>query len=145
MVLALTVQVLLAWTRRWWSSFRKKRGKTILHLLRSLSTSMNSGFVTLSRFLAVLNIISSKMYAAKTISSSFLSFDEYVSELSDQMLWIEVINSCFAYLMVKLMVGWIVTSTSSVVFAIKAKAIKSVKSKLYQAKGLTLSGIRTLY
>ena len=33
----------------------------------------------------------------------------------------------------------------SVVFAIKAKAIKSVKSKLYQAKGLTLSGIRTLY
>ena len=33
----------------------------------------------------------------------------------------------------------------SVVFAIKAKAIKSVESKLYQAKGLTLSGIRTLY
>ena len=145
MVLALTVQVLLAWTRRWWSSFRKKRGKTILHLLRSLSTSMNSGIVTLSHFLAVLNIISSKMYAAKTISSSFLSFDEYVSESSDQMLWIEVLNSCFAYLMVKLMVGWIVTSTTSVVFAIKAKAIKSVKSKLYQAKGLTLSGIRTLY
>ena len=145
MVLALTVQVLLAWTRRWWSSFRKKRGKTILHLLRSLSTSMNSGFVTLSRFLAVLNIISSKMYAAKTISSSFLSFDEYVRESSDQMLWIKVLNSCFAYLMVKLMVGWIVTSTTSVVFAIKAKAIKSVKSKLYQAKGLTLSGIRTLY
>ena len=145
MVLALTVQVLLAWTRRWWSSFRNKRGKTILHLLRSLSTSMNSGFVTLSHFLAVLNIISSKMYAPKTISSSFLSFDEYVSESSDQMLWIEVLNSCFAYLMVKLMVGWIVTSTTSVVFAIKAKAIKSVKSKLYQAKGLTLSGIRTLY
>ena len=145
MVLALTVQVLLAWTRRWWSSFRKKRGKTILHLLRSLSTSMNSGFVTLSRFLAVLNIISSKMYAAKTISSSFLSFDEYVRESSDQMLWIKVLNSCFAYLMVKLMVGWIVTSTTSVVFAIKAKAIKSVKSKLYQAKGLTLSGTRTLY
>ena len=145
MVLALTVQVLLAWTRRWWSSFRKKRGKTILHLLRSLSTSMNSGFVTFSRFLAVLNIISSKMYAAKTVSSSFLSFDEYVRESSDQMLWIEVLNSCFAYLMVKLMVGWIVTYSTSVVLAIKAKAIKSVKSKLYQAKGLTLSGIRTLY
>ena len=145
MVLALTVQVLLAWTRTWWSSFRKKRGKTILHLLRSSSTSMNSGFVTCSRFLAVLNIISSKMYAVKIVSSSFLSFDEYVRESSDQMLWIEVLNSCFAYLMVKLMVGWIVTFTTSVVFAIKAKAIKSVKSKLYQAKGLTLSGIRTLY
>ena len=102
---------------------------------------MNSGFVTCSRFLAVLNIISSKMYAVKTVSSSFLSFDEYVRESSDQMLWIEVLNSCFAYLMVKLMGGGI----SSVVFAIKAKAIKSVESKLYQAKGLTLSGIRTLY
>ena len=85
------------------------------------------------------------MYAAKTVSSSFLSFDEYVRESSDQMLWIEVLNSCFAYLMVKLMFGGIVGFFSSVVFAIKAKAIKSVKSKLYQAKGLTLSGIRTLY
>ena len=83
----------------------EKGGKTILHLLRSSSTSMNSGFVTCSRFLAVLNIISSKMYAVKTVSSSFLSFDEYVRESSDQMLWIEVLNSCFAYLMVKLMVG----------------------------------------
>ena len=145
MVLALTVRVSLAWTRTWWSSFRKKRGKTILHLLRSLSTSMNSGFVTFSRFLAVLNINSSKMYAAKTVSSSFLSFDEYVRESSDQMLWIEVLNSCFAYLMVKLMFGWVATFFPSVVFAIKAKAIKSVESKLYQAKGLTLSGIRTLY
>ena len=145
MVLALTVHVSLAWTRTWWSSFRKKRGKTILHLLRSLSTSMNSGFVTCSRFLAVLNIISSKMYAAKTVSSSFLSFDEYVRESSDQMLWIEVLNSCFAYLRDKLMIGGIVTISTSVVSRITAREIKSVKSKLYQAKGLTLSGICTLY
>ena len=85
------------------------------------------------------------MYAVKIVSSSFLSFDEYVRESSDQMLWIEVLNSCFAYLMVKLMFGGIVAFVSSVGFAIKAKAIKSVESKLYQAKGLTLSGIRTLY
>ena len=145
MVLALTLQVLLAWTRTWWSSFRKKRGKTILHLLRSLSTSMNSGFVTCSRFLAVLNIISSKMYAAKTVSSSFLSFDEYVRESSDQMFWIEVLNSCFAYLRDKLIIGGIVTFFTSVVSRITAREIKSVKSKLYQAKGLTLSGICSLY
>ena len=106
---------------------------------------MNSGFVTCSRFLAVLNIISSKMYAAKTVSSSFLSFDKYVSESSDQMLWIEVLNSCFAYLRDKLMIGEIVTFFTSVVSRITAREIKSVKSKLYQAKGLTLSGIRTLY
>ena len=91
---------------------------------------MNSGFVTLSHFLAVLNIISSKMYAAKTISSSFLSFDEYVSESSDQMLWIEVLNSCFAYLMVKLMVGGIVT----VVSRIKKRRIKIISSKSTDAK-----------
>ena len=106
---------------------------------------MNSGFVTCSRFLAVLNIISSKMYAAKTVSSSFLSFDGYVRESSDQMLWIEVLNSCFAYLRDKLMIGEIVTFFTSVVSRITAREIKSVKSKLYQAKGLTLSGIRTLY
>ena len=87
------------------------------------------------------------MNAAKIVSSSFRCFDEYVPprESLDQMLWIEVLNSCFTSLMVKLTVGWIVTSVTSVAFAIKAKAIKSVKSKLYQAKGLTLSGIRTLY
>ena len=126
---------------------RKKRGKTILHLHRSSSTSINSGFVTCSRFLEVLNIKSSKMNAAKIVSSSFRCFDEYVPlrESLDQMLWIEVLNSCFTSLMVKLTVGWIVTSVTSVAFAIKAKAIKSVKSKLYQAKGLTLSGMHTLY
>ena len=113
--------------------------------IRSLSTSMNSGFITFSRFLAVLNINSSKMYAAKTVSSSFLSFDEYVRESSDQMLWIEVLNSCFAYLRDKLMIGGIVTFSTSVVSRITAREIKSVKSKLYQAKGLTLSGICTLY
>ena len=106
---------------------------------------MNSGFITFSRFLAVLNINSSKMYAAKTVSSSFLSFDEYVRESSDQMLWIEVLNSCFAYLRDKLMIGGIVTISTSVVSRITAREIKSVKSKLYQAKGLTLSGICTLY
>ena len=126
---------------------RKKRGKTILHLHRSSSTSVNSGFVTCSRFLEVLNKKPSKMNAAKIVYSSFRCFDEYVPprESLDQMLWIEVLNSCFTSLMVKLTVGWIVTSVTSVVFAIKAKAIKSVKSKLYQAKGLTLSGMHTLY
>ena len=91
---------------------------------------MNSGFVTYNRFLAVLNIISSKMYAAKTVSSSFLSFDKYVSESSDQMLWIEVLNSCFAHLMVKLMVGGIVT----VVSRIKKRRIKIISSKRTEAK-----------
>ena len=126
---------------------RKKRGKTILHLHRSSSTSVNSGFVTCSRFLEVLNKKPSKMNAAKIVYSSFRCFDEYVPprESLDQMLWIEVLNSCFTSLMVKLTVRWIVTSVTSVVFAIKAKAIKSVKSKLYQAKGLTLSGMHTLY
>ena len=144
MVLALNVHVLLP----------KKRGKTILHLHRSSSTSINSWFVKCSRFLEVLNKKSSKMNAAKILSSSFRCFNEASKTASppasppeslDQMLWIEVLNSCFASLMVKLTVGWIVTSVTSVVFATKAKAIKSVKSKLYQAKGLTLSGMRTLY
>ena len=87
------------------------------------------------------------MNAAKIVSSSFRCFDEYMPprESLDQMLWIEVLNSCFTSLMVKLTVGWIVTSVTSVAFALKAKAIKSVKSKLYQAKGLTLSGMHTLY
>ena len=126
---------------------RKKRGNTILHLHRSSSTSINSGFVTCSRFLEVLNKKPSKMNAAKIVSSSFRCFNEYVPpcESLDQMLWIEVLNSCLTSLMVKLTVGWIVTSVTSVVFAIKAKAIKRVKSKLYQAKGLTLSGMHTLY
>ena len=143
-MLALNVHVLLP----------KKRGKTILHLHRSSSTSINSWFVKCSRFLEVLNMKSSKMNAAKILSSSFRCFNEASKTASpsasppeslDQMLWIEVLNSCFASLMVKLTVGWIVTSVTSVVFATKAKAIKSVKSKLYQAKGLTLSGMRTLY
>ena len=122
----------------------EKGGKTILHLLRSSSTSMNSGFVTWSRILAVLKIISSKMNAAKRISSSFWSSTENVPSL-DQMLWIEVLSCCFASLMAKLMVGSIITPVDPVVSAIKAKEIKSAKLKLYQAKGLTLSGIRTLY
>ena len=122
----------------------KKRGKTILHLLRSLSTLINSGFVTCSHFLAVLNIQSSKMNAAKRVSSSFWSSTEYVPSL-DQMLWIEVLSCCFASLMAKLMVGSIITPVDPVVSAIKAKEIKSAKLKLYQAKGLTLSGIRTVH
>ena len=147
MVLALNIHVLFAWTRTWWSPFPKKRGKTILHLLRSLSTSINSGFVACSHLLPVLNISSSKMNAAKTVSSDFWSFVEFVSprKLSNQMLWIEVLNCCFASLMAEMMVGLFVRSVTSVVFVVKAKEIKSGKSKLYQRKGLMLSGTCTLY
>ena len=61
------------------------------------------------------------------------------------MLWIEVLNCCFASLMAEMMVGWFVRSVTSVVSVVKAKEIKSGKSKLYQIKGLTLSGTCTLY
>ena len=44
--------------------------------------------------------------------------------------------------MAEMMVGGFLTS---VVFVVKAKEIKSGKSKLYQRKGLMLSGTCTLY
>ena len=48
-----------------------ERGKALLHLPRSSSTSINSGFLTFHHFLAELNTNSSKVNAAKTVSSSF--------------------------------------------------------------------------
>ena len=48
-----------------------ERGKALLHLPRSSSTSIKSGFLTFHHFLAELNTKSSKVNAAKTVSSSF--------------------------------------------------------------------------
>ena len=68
-----------------------ERGKALLHLQRSSPTSINSGFLTFHHFMAELNTKSSKVNAAKTVSSSFWSFDEY----DDPILWIKVLKKSF--------------------------------------------------